>query len=296
MKPSPLAYHRATSATDAIALLAEHGDEAKVIAGGQSLVPLLNLRLAAPSHLVDITRVDGFDRIAATNGSIEIGAAVRQADAEDDASLMTACPLLAAALPHVAHREIRNAGTVCGSIAHGDAAAELPVVALALDAQMLVRGPAGEREVAAGEFFRSYLETALEPDELLCGVRFPVADPGSGAAFHELARRAGDYAIAGAGAAVVLSEGRIAEARIACLGVAPVPIRASAAERLLAGEKPRAELIAEASATAAAELEPHQDLHASAALRRSAAAELMRRAITDAVARAGDVAPREELQ
>ncbi|HST37863.1 MAG TPA: FAD binding domain-containing protein, partial [Conexibacter sp.] len=161
MKPSPVNYHAPASVEDAVGLLAEHGDEAKVLGGGQSLVPLMNLRLASPLHLVDVTRVEGLASIVRRDGAYEVGAAVRQADAEDDVALMAACPLLAAALPHVAHREIRNAGTVCGSLAHGDAAAELPAVAVALDAELVVHGPRGRRTIRATEFFRSFLETAL---------------------------------------------------------------------------------------------------------------------------------------
>jgi carbon-monoxide dehydrogenase medium subunit len=295
VKPSPFVYHRAQTPDEAVALLAEHGDEAKILAGGQSLVPMLNLRLAAPGHLVDISRVSRLASSGHTNGSIEIGAGVRQAAVEDDPVLMAACPLLAVALPHVAHREIRNSGTVCGSIAHGDAAAEIPVVALALEAEMIVLGPGGERNVPAADFFRSYLQTALGSDELLVAVRFPAAQPGTGASFHELARRAGDYAIAGAGASVTVRDGVVESARIGCLGVDTVPVRAIAGERALEGQVPAPEAIAAAANAAASELDPHNDLHASAALRRSAAETLMRRAISDAVARAGNGPDEREL-
>lgn len=286
MKPSPLTYHAPATVADAVGLLAEHGDDAKVLGGGQSLLPLMNLRLAAPGHLVDATRIDGLGAIERRDGWFELGAAVRQAQAEDDAALAAACPLLAAAFPHIAHREIRNAGTVCGSIAHGDAAAELPAVALALDAELVVHGPRGVRTVGADGFFRSFLETDLEPDELLAAVRLPVAPPGTGAAFHELARRHGDFALAGAGAQLTVRDGVVAEARVACIGVAATAVRARAAERSLTGARADAATIAEAARAAAAELEPPEDLHASAAFRRHAAETLMRRALHDAAARA----------
>lgn len=288
MKPSPTTYHAPATIAEAVGLLAEHGDEAKVLGGGQSLLPLMNLRLAAPGHLVDATRIDGLGAIERTGDGAfyELGAAVRQGEAEDDAALAAACPLLAAAFPHIAHREIRNAGTVCGSIAHGDAAAELPAVALALDAELVVHGPRGVRTATAEGFFRSFLETDLEPDELLAAVRLPVAPPGSGAVFHELARRAGDFALAGVGAQLTVRDGVVAEARVACIGVGATAVRARAAERTLAGARADERTIAEAARAAAAELEPSEDLHASAAFRRHAAETLMRRALHDAAARA----------
>lgn len=286
MKPPRFQYHRAESVEEAVGLLGEHRDEAKLLAGGQSLVPLLNLRLAAPEHLVDVSRIEELRRIGRANGRIEVGAAVRQAEAEDNPELMTACPLLSAALPNIAHREIRNAGTVGGSVAHGDAAAELPVVALALDAEMVVRGPAGERTVAATDFFRSYLETALEPDEVLTALRLPVAGPGSGASFMELARRSGDYAIGGVATTLTLRDGRVERIAIACLGVAPTPVRARAAEAALNGCEPEPEPVAAAAAAAVAELEPPVDLHGDAELRRRVIGTLLRRTVAEAAERA----------
>jgi carbon-monoxide dehydrogenase medium subunit len=286
VKPSPVTYHAPATVAEAVGLLAEHGDEAKVLGGGQSLLPLMNLRLAAPGHLVDATRIAGLGAIERGDGAFTIGAAVRQGEAEDDAALAAACPLLAAAFPHIAHREIRNAGTVCGSIAHGDAAAELPAVALALDAELVVHGPRGVRTATADGFFRSFLETDLEPDELLAAVRLPVAPPGTGAAFHELARRAGDFALAGVGAQLTMRDGVVMEARIACIGVGATALRARAAEQALAGGRADERTIADAARAAAAELEPSEDLHASAAFRRHAAETLMRRALHDAAARA----------
>jgi carbon-monoxide dehydrogenase medium subunit len=286
VKPGPLAYHRAESADEAVALLGELGEDAKILAGGQSLVPLMNLRLAAPAHLIDITRAPELGAIRRVGGMIEIGAAVRQRDAGDDPELMVGCPLLAAVLPHVAHQEIRNAGTICGSVAHADPAAEIPAVAVALGAEMTVRGSDGERIVPASEFFHSHFETALAPDELLVSLRLPVAGPGSGAGFHELARRAGDYAIAGAAAMVELADGVITRAGVACLAVGTVPVRAIAAESMLVGSEPGDDTVAAAARAAAGELDPPDDLHGTAAFRRHAAEALLRRAIGDAVVRA----------
>lgn len=290
MKPPPLSYHRAESVEEAVGLLAELGEEAKVLAGGQSLVPMLNLRLAAPEHLIDVSRVEQMRLIRRDGDRVVVGAAVRQAEAEDDPDLMTACPLLSAALPHIAHREIRNAGTVGGSVAHGDCAAELPVAALALEAEMLLSGPAGERVVAAEDFFVSYLETAIEPGEVLTGIRLPVAEGGSGASFMELSRRSGDYAIAGVATTLTLREGRIDRIAAALLGVAPTPVRAVAAERALQGEAPGEAAIAAGAAAAAAELNPPEDLHGDSDLRRQVAETLLRRSIAEAAERAkGDV-------
>lgn len=290
MKPPPLSYHRAESVEDAVRLLAEHGEEAKLLAGGQSLVPMLNLRLAAPEHLIDVSRIDPLRWIRREGDRIVVGAAVRQAEAEDDPELMSACPLLSAAFPHIAHREIRNAGTVGGSIAHGDCAAELPVATLALDAEMVLSGRAGERVVAAEDFFVSYLETAIEPGEVLTAIRLPVAEAGSGASFMELSRRSGDYAIAGVATTLTLREGRIERIAAALLGVAPTPVRAAAAERALRGEAPEPEAIAAAAEAAIAELEPPEDLHGDAGLRRRVAGTLLRRSIAEAAERAkGDL-------
>ena len=286
MKPASFKYERAASAADAVATLAEYGEAVKVLGGGQSLVPMMNLRLAAPDRLLDITRAADLTGIERSDGHVEIGAAVRQSAAEDSPLVQGAVPLLHEALDHVAHREIRNAGTIGGSAAHADAAAEIPTVVLTLDAEIVARSERGTRTIAAADFFRSYLTTALDPDELLVALRFPAGAPGTGTAFVELAPRKGDYALVGVAAQVVLAGGRIERAALGYLGAGSTPLRAATAEAALAGAEPTADAFAEAAARAESELRPLDDIHASAAYRRRVAGVLTRRALAIAVRRA----------
>jgi aerobic carbon-monoxide dehydrogenase medium subunit len=287
MYPGRFEYQAPTALEEAFATLDRYGDEAKVLAGGQSLVPLLNLRLATPSHLVDVMGIEELRGIDRADGWLCIRAGVRQAQAEDDTAVREGCPLLREALPHIAHREIRNAGTVCGSAAHGDAASEIPAVALAAGAEFDVAGPAGTRTLEADDFYTGYLSTLLEPDELLTAVRFREPSPGTGTAFLEVAQRTGDYALVGVAASVCVEAGRVASARIAYLGVESVPTRVPAAEQLLAGAEPGEEAFAEAAAVAARELHSIGGIHASAAYRKDLAATLTRRALATATERAG---------
>ncbi len=296
MKPASFTFTAARSLDEALAVLAEHGDNAKVLAGGQSLVPLMNLRLAAPEHVVDITGAAELQGLHRGPGQIELRAAVRQAQAEDATEVRREVPLLHEALGHVAHREIRNAGTICGSAAHGDAAAEVPVVSVALDAEMVAASPRGVRTIAARDFFRSYLTTALASDEILIAVRLPVQRPGEGSAFLELAPRQGDYALAGVAARVVLGDGRIRRVALGLLGVDQRPVRAADAEAALAGAEPTPEALAEAARLVSAGIDPAGDLHASAAFRRHVTGVLAERALQTAVrrARGGDDPTSEE--
>ncbi len=301
MKPPPFTYHRPGTLDGALALLRAHGDEAKVLAGGQSLVPLLALRLANPAHLVDLAGIAGLDVIdlvhdaAGRPARIRIGATVTQRRAEQHPLVQQHVPLLAEALPLIAHVQIRNAGTVCGSLAHADPAAELPTVALALDAELVVASAAGERRVPAGDFFRSYLETALAPDDVLVAVELPVAGPGSGSAYREVSRRHGDYAMVGVGASVQLDPaGRLTDVRVALAGVATTPVRATDAERALTGAAADATLperIEHAAGLVAAGIHPPADLHATAAYRTHLARLLSARALASAVERATETRP-----
>ncbi|HLL82487.1 MAG TPA: FAD binding domain-containing protein, partial [Longimicrobium sp.] len=202
MKPAPFAYHRPDSVEGALALLAEHGYDAKLLAGGQSLVPAMNFRLAAPAVLIDLNRIARLDAIGEAEGGVRIGAMVRQRAAERSALLAERAPLIAETLPYVAHAQIRNRGTMGGSIAHADPAAELPAVMLALGARLLLRGPGGMRTVAADDFFTGLFATALEPEEMLVEIEIPTVAPGTGWAFDEISRRHGDFALAGVGASV----------------------------------------------------------------------------------------------
>jgi len=287
MKLPPFEYAAPTTVADAVALLAEHQDEASVLAGGQSLIPLLALRLARPSVLIDINGVDELAGISATDGKVAVGAMTREYAAEESKTLGENVPLLAAALPFIGHEAIRSRGTIGGSLAHADPAGELPAVARALDGEFVVRSASGERVVGADEWFEGYLTTARQPDELLVEVRLPAASAGTGVAFDEVARRHGDFAIVGLAASLTVSDGVISDARLAFAGAADVPVRATEAEQLLVGQQPAAALFEEAAQRAAASLDPPADLHGSADYRKRIAATLVRRALQAAAQDAG---------
>jgi carbon-monoxide dehydrogenase medium subunit len=286
VKPAPFVYHAPHALDDALSLLAAHGDEAKVLAGGQSLVPLLALRLAAPAHLVDLGEIDEL-RTLTFDGGVRVGAGVTQRSLERAAELRIACPLLAEVLPFIAHPPIRNRGTVCGSLAHADPAAELPAVMLALDAVLTCRGAAGSRDVAAADFFVSYLDTVLAPDEVLVEVTVPPWPDSTGSAFVEVSRRHGDFAIAGVAVRLTVSDGLVTDARLACCGVASTPVRLSVAEAALRGRSPDAATIAEIAASDLDGLDPPSDVHAPGAYRRRVTGVLLQRALTTAAQRAG---------
>jgi aerobic carbon-monoxide dehydrogenase medium subunit len=283
MKLPPVDYEAPRTVSEAVDLLADHQDEASVLAGGQSLIPLLALRLAQPALLIDINGIQDLAGVSVTDGWVTIGATTREYVAEESVTIADAVPLLAAALPLIGHEAIRNRGTVGGSLAHADPAAELPAVARALDAELVVRGPSGERVVPAAEWFEGYLTTSRQPDELLAEVRFPAAGPGTGVSFQEVARRHGDFAMVGLAASVTLSDGVISDARLAFAGVSDVPARATGAEDLLAGQRPSAELFDEAARRAASDIDPPSDLHGSAEYRKKVAAALVRRGLREAV-------------
>jgi CO/xanthine dehydrogenase FAD-binding subunit len=283
MKLPPVDYEAPKTVSEAVELLAEYEDEASVLAGGQSLIPLLALRLAHPAVLIDINGIGELSGVSATDGWVAIGATTREYLAEEDATIAGKLPLLAAALPLIGHDAIRSRGTVGGSLAHADPAAELPAVARALDAEFVVRGPSGERTVPAAEWFEGYLMTSRQPDELLTEVRFPAAKPGTGTSFQEVARRHGDFAMVGLAASVTLANGVISDARLAFAGLSDVPYRAAGAEEILAGETPSPELFDEAARRATADLDPPSDLHGSAEYRKKVAAALVRRGLQAAV-------------
>lgn len=280
MKPAAFRYHLPGSADEAIAVLAERGEGAKALAGGQSLVPLLNMRLAAVSDLVDLNRCADLDSVRTADGWLEIGALARQRAVELSPEVRRECPLLIDALRWVGHPPIRNRGTVGGSLVHADPAAELPAAAVALDAVLRVRGPDGERDVPADEFFTGVFETATAPDELVVAVRFPRQAPDARSCFVELARRHGDFAIAGVATVVRVEDRRVAEARLALAGVDATPVRATGAEAAVLGEPPRPELFAHAADVASGECSPSADLHGSPDYRRQLVRVLVERALT----------------
>jgi aerobic carbon-monoxide dehydrogenase medium subunit len=279
MKLPPVDYEAPTAVSEAVELLAEHADEASVLAGGQSLIPLLALRLARPAVLIDINGIDELSGVSATDGWVAIGAMTREYVAEESEALASTVPLLTAALPLIGHEAIRSRGTIGGSLAHADPAAELPAVARALDAEFVVRGPSGERVIPAAEWFEGYLTTSRRPDELLVEVRFPAAGRGTGTSFQEVARRHGDFAIVGLAASLTLSEGVISDARLAFAGMSDVPVRAVDAEAVLVGEVPSAELFDEAAGRATDGVDPPADLHGSSDYRKKVAAALVRRGL-----------------
>jgi len=283
MKLPQFEYEAPATVSEALDLLAEHEDDSSVLAGGQSLIPLLALRLAYPAVLIDINGINELSGVSAANGSVTIGAMTREYMAEESATVADAVPLLAAALPLIGHEAIRSRGTIGGSLAHADPAAELPAVARALDAELVVRGPSGERVVPAAEWFEGYLTTARQPDELLTEVRWPAAGPGTGVSFLEVARRHGDFAMVGLATSVTLSDGAITDARLAFAGVSDVPARAAGAEELLVGQRPSAELFDDAARRAVGDIDPPSDLHGSAEYRKKVAAALVRRGLRQAV-------------
>lgn len=284
MKPAPFEYVDPRTVDEALQHLARHGDEAKVLAGGQSLVPMLNFRLARPATLVDINRVAGLDGVTETNGTLRIGALVRQRQLER--ALDGRFPLLAAGLRLIGHTAIRVRGTVAGSIAHADPAAELPALLACGDGVVVARGRRGDRTIAAADFFVGPLMTALAADELVVETRWPLPAPGTGWGLHEVTRRHGDFALVGVAALVTLADVTVRGARVVIFGCGPTPVRAAAAEATLAGRAPTATLIDEAARAAAAKLDPPGDLHATADYRRRVARTLTARALTDAVSRA----------
>ncbi|MBB4636366.1 FAD binding domain-containing protein [Longimicrobium terrae] len=288
MKPAPFAYHRPDSVDEAIALLAEHGYDAKLLAGGQSLVPAMNFRLAQPAVLIDLNRIPGLDAITESDGGVRIGTMVRQRVAERSTVIAARAPLITETLPWVAHAQIRNRGTVGGSIAHADPAAELPAVIVALGARLHLRGPGGARTVEAADFYTGLFGTALEPEEMLVEIEIPAAEPGTGFAFDEVSRRHGDFALAGVAARVrVDADGRCLSARIALLSVGEGPVLAANAEAALIGQVLTEDAIRAAASTASqTDVDPPGDIHATPAYRRQLVDVLIRRALPRAAEKA----------
>lgn len=284
MKPPPFAYHRAGSVDEAVGLLANLGDEAKLLAGGQSLVPLMNFRLARPSALIDVNRIPGLAYII-DGGALRIGALVRHRDIERYPGMRDGLDVLRRAAAWVGHYPIRTQGTFGGSIAHADPSAEWCVLALLLEAEVVAVGPRGRRVITAGDFFRGFLDTALEPDEMVIEVRFPRRPDAAG--MQEFARRHGDFMVVGAAVAFDLVGGRCHDARVTLGGVAFTPVRVTAAERVLEGQAPGDEVFAEAGQAAARAVEPPSDVHGTSAYRRKLTAALVRRAAHEAMAHVG---------
>jgi CO/xanthine dehydrogenase FAD-binding subunit len=289
MKPPPFEYCDPTTIAETVNVLQQYGDDAKVLAGGQSLMPLLNFRLARPAAVVDINGVKELDYLRKEDGWLAIGALVRQRTAELSSLVAESCPMLAEALPLIGHFQIRNRGTIAGSLAHADPAAELGAVAVALGAELKIKGPSVYRTVPAEQFFVSYLMTVLAPDELLVEARFPTARPRTGHAFAEFARRHGDFALVGVAAVVEQDEARhCSDVRLVFTGVGPVPLLCTDEKGQLRGELLTRKAMNAFAEQAAGALKPDSDLHASAEYRRELACVLAERALSAAAARLGE--------
>jgi aerobic carbon-monoxide dehydrogenase medium subunit len=287
MPSAPFDYHAPTTLPEALSLLGSLGEDAKVLAGGQSLVPMLTLRLVRPAAVVDIHGLDELRGVRRDGGTLEIGALVRHRSLERGEGPLADCPLLAEAAALIGNVRVRAMGTIGGSLAHADPAAELPAVVRVLDGTLVARGPDGERTIPAAEFFTSMLTTALRPGELLTAVRLGLPAGRTGYAVEEFTRRAGDFAIVAAFAVVELDGGgRISRARVAVAGAGPVPARLAAAEAALAGLEPSEDAFRRALADHDLEIEPESDVHASADYRRHLARVLARRALVRAASRA----------
>jgi carbon-monoxide dehydrogenase medium subunit len=288
MKAPPFTYHRPDTLEAALALLAEHGDEAKVLAGGQSLIPLMALRMGRPAHVVDIGAIPDLNGIVVgADDSITLGPLVRHEQAKQSADIARHAPLVADAMPWVAHRSIRTQGTVLGSIAHADPAAEMPAVVLATSATLTATSTTGSREIAAADFFQGYLDTALRSYEILTAVRFPAWPTSAVGSVTEVARRHGDYALVGLVTRMVIEDDVITDAALAFLGAASTAIRVPAAEETLVDSPPNAETFAAVAKIVASELDPPKDIHGTRAYRKHLAGVLTARGLEAAAAKIG---------
>ncbi|MBI4525975.1 MAG: xanthine dehydrogenase family protein subunit M [Deltaproteobacteria bacterium] len=284
MKPPKFEYHNPTTLLQVLDLMHQLGDTARPLAGGQSLVPLMNLRLARPQHLIDLNSVQELRFLRAGNNLLEIGAMTRQRELERSIEILERWPIIAEATSCIGHVQIRNRGTVGGSLAHAFPSAELPLVMVALEASFIVRKENHQRQVASSEFFVNYMTTALEPDELLVAIQVPSLSKHTGWSFQEISLRHGDFALAGVATLLSLNEGLIRDASLILTG--RIPIRATEAEEFLRGQKPTESIFQEAARLATVNLEQDSDIHASADYRRRACGVLARRSLQEALARA----------
>ena len=285
MKPAKFDYHDPTSIEEALGLMAQFGDQARPLAGGQSLVPLMNFRLVRPAHLIDLNGVNELSYLTADDHTLRIGATTRQRQLERSAEIAGRWPLLRDAAAFIGHIQIRNRGTVGGSLAHAFPSAELPVAMVTLDASFILRSTGNQRTARAEDFFLSYMTTVIEPEELLVEINVPSLPANAGWSYQEVSRRHGDFALAGAAAVVALdSDGNITHARLTLTGT--TPFRARQAEEFLLGQKPSQALFRDAARRATDTLEQDSDIHASAEYRRSACAALSCRALVQAAQRA----------
>lgn len=286
MKPGSFHYHRPASLDEAVKLLAGCGDQAKLLAGGQSLVPMMNMRLAQPQHVIDLNGLAALEAIREDGAAIEIGALTRHQALADSELLRRRCPLLAEAAAGIGHYAIRQRGTIGGSLASADPAAQLPLVAVTLDAQIVTMSPRGRRVLRAAEFFRYVMTTALEPDEIIVAVRFPVFEAGEGSAYRAFARRSGDFAIVAVAADVLLKGGQVERLRLGLGGVAATPVRFDALARSLQGRAADAQWAAQAALVFREGVEIDDSPRLPAVYRRELVEVLVQRALTQALERA----------
>jgi len=281
MKPAKFEYYDPSSIEHAVEILSVYQQDGKVLAGGQSLMPLLNMRLARPRAIIDINQIKSLDYIRATGSYVAIGAATRQRALEQDSLIRERLPLLREAASYVAHPQIRSRGTLCGSLAHADPAAELPALAVALDAELVAQGSLGARTIPSDAFFVSYFTTSLDNNEILTEARFPVPPKDMAWSILEVSRRHGDFALVGvvAGLAVDRERETVTKARLVCFGVGPTPIRVKAAEDTLIGQRPELAVFKSAGQMVGKEIDPTSDIHATAEYRRAVAGTLTRRAL-----------------
>lgn len=283
MKPPVFEYHRAENLEHACELLSTSGEDSKILAGGQTLIPMMNFRLARPKVLIDISDIAERNQVTDETGGIRIRATTVQRFVERATSVQARLPLLHRAIQHIAHFQIRNKGTVGGNIVNADPASELPAMSLALDAKFEIMSCKGQRSIPAEEFFVTYMTTSLGPDEILSSVLFCEPPKKSGWGFHEVARRSGDYALAGASAVITADgAGKCTRARVALFGVASTPVRATETEAMLVGQTHSAELLQEAARKVQSVVDPESDVHVTADYRRSVAQVLVVRALDDA--------------
>ncbi|MXP23412.1 xanthine dehydrogenase family protein subunit M [Gordonia sp. HNM0687] len=289
MKPAAFEYHAPSTVEEVVDLLAEHGDEAKLLAGGQSLVPLMSLRLSQPEHLIDINGVAELSSVNCTDGRVAIGSITRQRQVETSHEVARVAPVLPAALRHIGHATIRNRGTVGGSIAHADPSSELPAMLLATDGAVIARSSSGSRTIPAADLFENFLTTTIEPTELITTVVVPCSPAKTGWSVREFSRRSGDFAIVGAVAGISLDQAHttVTHASISLFGVGSKPVRAAVAEKEILGQTASPSLWDDAAAAAASEIDPPSDVHGSAAYRRQLMKTVLRQCLTEAYDRSG---------
>jgi carbon-monoxide dehydrogenase medium subunit len=285
MKPPPFDYVRCSTVDEALTAIAEYGDECKVLAGGQSLIPLMNLRMIGPARLIDINRLTELDYVRVEDGHLLIGALSRHTSLLESTLVATHCPLMTAAYRHVGHKPVRNRGTIGGNLSHAYPASEMPAVALAVDAVMVARSSKRRRQIAADDFFVGALETALAPDELLTEIRIPVWPQGQGWSFQEVSSRKGDFALVGAGATLRLTNGVCEAARLVYCGAGDRPACVIEAEQSLLDRQPDEALFRAAGEIASRGVDPESDFHADAIYKRDLVKTLTRRTLIEAHAR-----------